>query len=320
MVVYTRSSRRRSASVTPCVPCPAAPPAPPAAPQRSIPRQPPVVAPPPRRCSGRTHRAPLRLQLEWQSSRRPRAGAAAAGKGRSSAAGNVGKASSSSAVDAAYAQLVAEACPQLRVPRLRDPRGQLTSVGLSLLFFYQHLDKVKTLSELKAYMAACGRPAEKDPQPRHLGLQHGFRFLVQGSRHPRTGHVLRPGEYCLLCVKRPHESFLGTPRGGDMGRSGGVRKRVAAHHRVCTMTAAAFKQLKARYGSRCAHCGSTEGERHLKNRLALTALQMGHMDPRLPLAPGNCIPLCSLCNRVYKDGVVFNLRGFVRPLASRAMQ
>ena len=211
------------------------------------------------------------------------------------------------ALDQEYAVLQSQAHKSIRVPRLRGTHGSLTSTGLALLFFYRNMGKVRTLSQLKEFMAACNHPAVKDPQPRHLGLQHGFRFLVQGSKHPKTRRLLRAGEYCLLTVKQPHINFI-CQRGSKKGQ------RQVGGHRTCTVNASMFERIKEKYARRCAHCGSVQGEPHLKNRLVITSLQMGHMDPRQPLVPGNCIPLCSVCNRVYKDKVLFTVRGYVRPL------
>jgi hypothetical protein len=103
----------------------------------------------------------------------------------------------------------------------------------------------------------------------------------------------------LLSVKKPHDSYL-----------------AGCIHRECNVTTAAFEALKKRFKQRCAHCGSEEGESHLKNRLVNTALQMGHMDPRKPLTLGNCIPLCSMCNGVYRNKFVFNIRGYVKPIGA----
>jgi hypothetical protein len=51
----------------------------------------------------------------------------------------------------------------------------------------------------------------------------------------------------------------------------------------------------------------------------VTTLEKGHCDPRRPLTDDNCIPMCKLCNMVYKDNAVLNRRGFViHWLATRA--
>ena len=59
-------------------------------------------------------------------------------------------------------------------------------------------------------------------------------------------------------------------------------------------------------------CGSVEGEPHLKNKRLETRIEKGHMDPRKELDLANCIPMCSMCNSVYKDKAVFNRNGYIR--------
>lgn len=70
--------------------------------------------------------------------------------------------------------------------------------------------------------------------------------------------------------------------------------------------------MKKRYAYRCASCGSSEGEPHLKNALLTTSIEKGHMDPRKLLDVANCIPMCAMCNGVYKDKAVFNKNGFIK--------
>ena len=161
--------------------------------------------------------------------------------------------------------------------------------GLMLVFFASRLGKIAEKTELVAFLRAM-RCGTVDPQPRHLGMQLGLNFLVQGCYHPKAKRALRRGEYCLLDLRNAHPSH-------------------ATMHRA--KAELSWEPLKALYGSRCACCGSVEGERHLKNDHLLTTLEKGHCDPRLPLTDDNCIPMCKLCNMVYKDHAVLNRRGFV---------
>ena len=105
---------------------------------------------------------------------------------------------------------------------------------------------------------------------------------------------LRRGEYCLLDLKSAH------PNHATMHRA-----------KVTGAKALAWEPMKKLYGGRCACCGSVEGQRHLKNEHLVTTLEKGHCDPRRPLTDDNCIPMCKLCNMVYKDNAVLNRRGFV---------
>ena len=160
-----------------------------------------------------------------------------------------------------------------------------------LVFFATRVGEVATKDELVAFLRAH-RCRSHDPQPRHMGMQLGLNFLVNGCWHPRLKRALRRGEYCLLDLTRTHPARATQHRAKAAGLD--------------------FDGLKRAYDGRCACCGSPEGKPHLKNPLLVTALERGHCDPRRPLGDaGNCIPMCSMCNMVYKDNAVLSSRGFV---------
>jgi len=48
-------------------------------------------------------------------------------------------------------------------------------------------------------------------------------------------------------------------------------------------------------------------------------LEQGHMDPNLPLGPGNVIPQCQVCNKPYRDNVVFTSEGYVWALGNAVL-
>ena len=60
---------------------------------------------------------------------------------------------------------------------------------------------------LPALAARRMRVSTTDPQPRHLGMQNGFDFLVAGCRHPATGAKLKCGQYCLMSLGKRHPSL-----------------------------------------------------------------------------------------------------------------
>lgn len=190
----------------------------------------------------------------------------------------------------------------VRLPSLFSKDGDYTVGGLMVVFFAARVGKIVDKTELCAFLRSM-RCDTVDPQPRHLGMQCGFNFLVQGCFHPVAKRKLRRGEYCLLDMKSVHPSH-------------------ATMHRVKVVgvNALSWEPLKKLYGGRCACCGSVEGQRHLKNDHLVTTLEKGHCDPRRPLTNDNCIPMCKLCNMVYKDHAVLNRRGFVvqwlRPTAA----
>lgn len=180
----------------------------------------------------------------------------------------------------------------VRLPRLTSNiRGKYTVSALMLIYFFKNIGKVRTIVELKAFLVAHGCQS-MNPQPRHLGMQNGFKFLVRNCIHPGLDRPLRQGQYCLLDLMGAHPS-------------------AAFQHRKTTMTTQKFRGLCSRYDQRCAVCGSRDGEPHFKNTLLVTTIERGHADPRRPLTPGNCIPMCRLCNCAYKDKAAFNKRGMV---------
>lgn len=201
-------------------------------------------------------------------------------------------------VPATYAQivaLVARAHLPVRMPRLcNGPR--YTVAALMLVFFYRHLGKVKTIAQLKAFLEEQGCES-MNPQPRHLGMQNGFRFLVRNCVHPQLKKPLKQGQYCLLTMMSAH------PSAGFQHRT-----------RAAALTTARFRKLCSSFGGRCAVCGSKEGEPHLKNPLLQTTIERGHANPCRPLTVGNCIPMCRLCNCAYKNKATFNSRGIITRL------
>lgn len=183
----------------------------------------------------------------------------------------------------------------VQLPRLctHSHTNSYTVTSLMLIYFYKNLGKVRTISDLKAFLVAhgCG---SINPQPRHLGMQRGFRFLVHNCVHPGLGRPLQRGEYCLLDLQSAHPS-------------------ASSQHRDRTkmLTDKSFQRMCVSFDYRCAVCGSKKGDAHFKNRLLSTTIERGHADPRRPLTQRNCIPMCRLCNCVYKNNVVFNKRGMM---------
>ena len=78
--------------------------------------------------------------------------------------------------------------------------------GLTLAFFACHLRKIVSKLDLVRFLRRM-RVSTTDPQPRHLGMQNGFDFLVAGCRHPATGAKLKCGQYCLMSLGKRHPSL-----------------------------------------------------------------------------------------------------------------
>lgn len=198
--------------------------------------------------------------------------------------------------DALVAKLRRNCGKKVRVPQLIHPaKRQYTVQGLCFVFFGMHVGKVMPKTELIKFLQHHGCRTH-DPQPRHLGMQFGLDFMIMRSYHPKLKRTLRAGEYCLKSLSSVHPT--------------------ASHinHRTVKLSDQVFKNLKRRFYSRCACCGSVEGEPNHKNMKIITTLEKGHRDPRKPLTSSNCIPICTVCNHVYANKVVFTARGFVKPL------
>ena len=188
-----------------------------------------------------------------------------------------------------------------RIPRLKQQKttknaknakhtNGFTVTGTTFMFFIFNMKTIVDKSHLISFLKRM-KVSTRDPQPRHLGMQYGYDFLVAGCIHPSSMRKLKPGEYCLLSLKK-HSTF-------------------SASHRFSTVTDLQFIRLKSRFDYHCACCGSVEGEPHLKNKRLQTRLERGHMNPLKPLILRNCLPICSMCNGVYKNIAVFNRNGFI---------
>ena len=202
-------------------------------------------------------------------------------------------------ISSTYEQLAAtlrKRCgKKTRIPNLIHPtKRQYTIQGLSFVFFGMHLGHVVHKCDLIAFLRRHGVHTT-DPQPRHLGMQFGLDFMVMRSYHPGIKRCLRAGEYCLKTLTHHHPSSN-------------------TEHRSYRMSHSLFEQVKKRHHNRCVCCGSPEGDANYKNPKILTTLERGHRDPRKPLLLSNCIPICTVCNHVYKNKVIFTARGFVKPL------
>ena len=202
----------------------------------------------------------------------------------------------SSAIVREYKIVIAKLPPKVRIPKLYSSRlgsCKYTLSSLMLIFFARNLGRVVNKRDLIEFLRQHNC-LSYDPQPRHMGMQWGLHFLVQGSYHPYARRVLKAGEYSLLALKKP-------------------RLDTAHNHRSMVIDPKRFEDLVKAYNDRCAVCGSTRNAPHLKNPRVLTHLERGHCDPTKPLnIKTNCIPICMMCNRVYKNKVIFTKTGFVK--------
>lgn len=202
-------------------------------------------------------------------------------------------------IQSSYDALKTKVHKNSRTPNLINAKtGKYTMLGLTFVYLGMNLNKIVEKRDILAFLKRHGCYTT-DLQPRHLGMQYGLSVLGMNGIHKKTGRRLRAGQFCLDTLAKAHPAAF------------------AVDHRQSTVTSACFAAVKKRYGYRCACCGSRENESNLKNPKAVTMIQKGHMDPRLPLTQNNCIPMCQVCNGVYRDKYVFTRRGFIRSLVPR---
>ena len=103
-------------------------------------------------------------------------------------------------------------------------------------------------------------------------MQDGW-YILSGTRGDSQ---IPKGSYKLITLEKP---YLGYCEGRHEGYKGD------------------FEEIKKQYGYRCATCGAKEGEEHYFRKGTKVQLQEGHMNPCKPLAEGNIIPQCQICNR-----------------------
>lgn len=179
----------------------------------------------------------------------------------------------------------------VKLPRLRKPNGKFTKDALVLVYLARGYPDTcwVTKAELTKFVRQF-YPETPDVQAgRHLGMQKGF-YIVSTRRgnegvSEKLKRELGGDAYRLKSLNQPHPSWL--PK----------RQKVLEF---------SFEELKRRYHYRCATCGSKEGEENWRYPTVITKLQMGHMNPRKPLAPSNAIPQCDQCNRADRGKWVYD--------------
>ena len=126
-----------------------------------------------------------------------------------------------------------------------------------------------------------------------MGAQGGW-WIVSGGRDNIVLNIKR-GFYQLYTLEQPYPSFK------------------KGHRIVDTED---WGEIKEKYNSRCATCGSQEGKPHFHWPATKTILQKAHMDPNKPLIAGNIIPQCQKCNRGDRNRWVYDDKGRVIKLAN----
>lgn len=173
-----------------------------------------------------------------------------------------------------------------------------SSASLWLVYLRKHEGKLIHKDTISAFVNSVNPKAGKDQQVRHLASK-GWYVLNKGDKLLKEDKTVPSGYHVLITTESPKPSFL-----------------FKALKRTGRISARNFEQLKVTYDMRCATCGSQEGKPHLLEPSQRTALQQGHMNPRMALSLVNSIPQCQLCNQVYQEDYVFNEKGRTIAVAS----
>lgn len=184
---------------------------------------------------------------------------------------------------------------QVKAVNLRDKSGKYTKDALVLVYLAKDYPHTRTISkaELTEFVRKFYPKVSDVQQARHLSKQSGY-YIISETRGD-IGEQIPSGYYKLIDLTRPYPSFKSNRRKGIHFLD--------------------FEELKKEYHYKCATCGSIEGQAHNIRTHELTKLQVGHMDPTLPLKPGNVIPQCQVCNRPDRDRWIYDKTGRVVEIA-----
>lgn len=182
----------------------------------------------------------------------------------------------------------------VKLPKLYTKNKNFTKNALTLVCLSTGYPKTRviTKTELTKFIRIFYPDTPDVQQARHLGAQEGW-WIIAGGRDNIVVKINR-GSYQLYSLERPYPDF----------KKGHRKENVKS-----------WDELKARYGYRCATCGSKEGEPHFHWSGTRTKLQKSHMDPNKPLVSGNIIPQCQKCNRQDRNRWVYDSKGRVIKLA-----
>lgn len=168
----------------------------------------------------------------------------------------------------------------------------------SMLYLYAYINLGKPFLGEDAVVFASKMLNEsfRDAQIlRHMSNVNGYNARGRNGKMP-DGTILKSGQYALINLTETAPDWK--------------------NNRSLSVNSGDWEQVKEHYNYKCACCGSAEGHPNNRKSGTMTVLEKGHMNPKLPLGPGNMIPQCQICNKPYLDNVVFDKNGYVYALAS----
>lgn len=195
-----------------------------------------------------------------------------------------------------YEQFVKDWETNLKSSGVAKPPGLGSISSYLYLYAYINIGKAFEATDALSFASRMLNQNCTDAQAlRHMSNVQGFNARSRNGNMP-DGSKLKPGQYALVDMNT-------TAPGWKNNRSQAVKT-------------GDWDDIKQHYHYKCACCGSEEGKMNTRKPGTITVLEKGHMNPRLPLGPGNMIPQCQICNKPYLDYVVFDKNGYVHAIAS----
>lgn len=191
---------------------------------------------------------------------------------------------------ACYAQFVRQWRCNLRSHGVRKPPKFGTASCYLYIYAFCHMGEQFKATDAAGFVRNMGVDIDDPQELRHMSNVGGYNARSRHGLMP-DGTRVRSGYYALVNLTEPLPEWRA--------------------HRHRSVNRGDWTDIKQQYGHRCACCGSLEGQPNHKKPTTVTVLEQGHMDPGLPLGPGNIIPQCQVCNKPYKNTVVFDTQGYV---------
>ncbi len=197
-----------------------------------------------------------------------------------------------------YQQFCADWAANLEQLGVSKPPEWGGSASLLFCYAYANIGQPFKASDALDWTNNLGNPV-RDPQIlRHMSNIMGYNARSRSGLMP-DGTKVKHGEYALVNMTETAPGWKG--------------------HRKNLLQKGNWADIKAAYDHRCVCCGSREGQANHRKPGTMTVLEQGHMDPNLPLGPGNIIPQCQVCNKPYRDNVVFTSEGYVWALGNTVL-
>lgn len=197
-----------------------------------------------------------------------------------------------------YEQFHADWAKSLEVLGVSKPPEWGGSASMLFTYAYANLGQPFKSSDALNWCNQLGNPVRDAQILRHMSNIMGYNSRSRSGLMP-DGTKVKHGEYALVNMTETSPGWKG--------------------HRKNMLEKGDWADIKQAYDYRCVCCGSQEGKPNHKKPSFATVLEQGHMDPNKPLQTGNIIPQCQICNKPYRDNVVFTSEGYVWALGNTVL-